>query len=149
MRLLNEILQLRRDIDSIAERAIELKQMTQPKAQTISDMPRGGGERKNAIEEYIIKSERLHRKFVHKKELFFAKWSEFRRIADDCGVTGAQRDVIYYRFHDALPWKLCVARMENNTRKRHGMNRNCSVYIEKCCAKSTEKAKRNRKVCQL
>lgn len=112
MRLLNEILQLRRDIDSIAERAIELKQMTQPKAQTISDMPRGDGERKNAIEEYIIKSERLHRKFVHKKELFIAKWSEFRRIADDCGVTEAQRDVIYYRFHNALPWKLCVARME-------------------------------------
>lgn len=112
MKLLNEIIQLRRDMNSIIDRLTELKQMTQPKAQTISDMPRGGGERKNAIEEYIIKSERLQGRLDHKEDLFAEKWSKFRKIADDSGVTEAQIDVIYYRFHDALPWKLCVARME-------------------------------------
>lgn len=111
MRLLNEIMQIRRDIDSIQERLIELKQMTQPKAQTISDMPRGGGERKNAIEEYIIKSERLQRKLKHKNELYIAKWNEFCKIADDSGVTEAQIEMIKYRFYYALPWKICVVRM--------------------------------------
>lgn len=112
MKLLNEILQLCRDIDSIEERLIELKQMTQPKAQKIYDMPRGGGERKNAIEEYIIKSERLKRKLVQKRKTFFEKWCEFCDLAKDSGVTEAQKEMIYYRFHEALPWKLCVSRME-------------------------------------
>ena len=111
MKQLDYILDLRRDILSIEERIVELRQITQPKAQVLSDMPRGGGERKNLIEEYVIKSEKLNKKLARKKALLDSKWEELIRLFDLAGVSQAQRDMMTARFYYAKPWKACVKHM--------------------------------------
>ena len=107
MKQLDEIIELRRDINSIIERLTELKQMTQPKVQTISDMPRGG-ERKNVIEEYIIKSERLQNKLNNKKLQLDRKWEELKKLCENAKLTEAQLKVITNRFYFAKSWRECV-----------------------------------------
>lgn len=107
MKQLDEIIELRRDINSIIERLTELKQMTQPKVQTISDMPRGG-ERKNVIEEYIIKSERLQNKLNNKKLELDRKWEELKKLCENSKLTEAQLKVITNRFYFAKSWRECV-----------------------------------------
>ena len=112
MRQLDKILDLRRDIYSIEERLVELRQITQPKAQVISDMPRGGGERKNLIEEYVIKAEKLERKLRRKRAELDNRWSEVVCVFNEAGVTQAQQTMMKERFYNAKPWKVCVKSMQ-------------------------------------
>lgn len=112
MKQLDEIIELRRDINSIIERLSELKQMTQPRVQTITDMPRGGGDRKNVIEEYIIKLERLSKKLDDKKHELEKKWAAIKDLSQKAQLTEAQQEMIKARFYNALPWKKCVEVMK-------------------------------------
>lgn len=111
MRELDEILKLRRDIESIDVRLMELRQMTQPKAQTISDMPRGG-ERKNAIEEYVVKSEELGRKRKKLKKTLDKRWHDIVIVCGNSEVTEVQLSMLKLRFYYGFPWKRCVVEME-------------------------------------
>lgn len=110
LKQLDEIIELRRDINSITERLSEIKQMTQPKIQTISDMPRGG-ERKNVIEEYIVKSEKLSEKLENKKNELESKWFAIKELSEKAQLTQAQQNMIKARFYYAKPWKECVKSM--------------------------------------
>ena len=110
MKQLNEILRLRREINELRERLFELKQMTQPKAQTISDMPRGG-ERKNAIEEYIVKSDELQKKLTRKNHLIGVKWELCKEAFKECELSKEQIHMLHSRFYRALPWKKCAELM--------------------------------------
>lgn len=112
MRELDEILRLRRDIVSIDVRLFELKQMTQPRAQVISDMPRGGGERKNTIEEYIVKSEELQGKRIKLQKRIEKKWRGVVRMCKEAEITEAQQAMLELRFYYGLPWKQCMVRMQ-------------------------------------
>ena len=112
MKELDDILQLRRDINSIDDRMTELKQSIFPKPQIISDMPRGGGERKNGIEEYIIKFDRLERKKNRLCCEISNKWSELEKTFPDHGITEAQGRMLFFRFFYGMSWRCCVERME-------------------------------------
>ena len=112
VREFDEILNIRREINDIDIRLYELKQMTQPKAQIISDMPRGG-DRKNLIEEYVIKAEALHKK---RDTLCYAikeKWQGIESLFVVCGVKAEERYVMWLRFFNGLPWKKCSKEMCN------------------------------------
>lgn len=111
MRELDEILKLRRDIENIDERLWEVRQMTQPKAQTISDMPRGG-ERKNAIEEYIVKSEELRSKRKKIQKRLDKKWRYIEFICAESEITEVQLTMLKLRFYYGNPWKRCVTEMQ-------------------------------------
>lgn len=112
MRQLDQILNIRRDINSYDLRIIELRQsMAYPKAQTISDMPRGG-ERKNSIEEFIIKLERLNRKRANLECRLNSKWKDIKQLFVDRGVTEVQSRVMELRFYHGLAWKRIVTEME-------------------------------------
>lgn len=112
MKQLDEIIELRRDINSIVERLSELKQMTQPRVQTISDMPRGG-DKKNVIEEYIVKSERLQKKLDKKSRELESKWGELKILFCKAKLTDAQQNMIRARFYYAKSWKECTGVMES------------------------------------
>lgn len=138
MKQLDEILRLRREIDELRERISELKAMTQPKAQVISDMPRGGGERKNTIEEYVIKSEKLREKLACKLVEFDEKWDGISRTFIKANLTVAQCTMMEARFRKAMPWRLCVKHMCNvypsskwNEQKLFRMYRNVLYKISK------------------
>ena len=111
MKQLDIIFNLRRDIDNIEERLVELRQMTQPKSQVISDMPRGGGERRNAIEEYLIKSEKLAKQLDYKRRKLEDHWEEACILFREAKVTVAQCEMLKERFYHAKPWKACLKRM--------------------------------------
>ena len=111
MKELEEILQFRRDIESIDERLAELILLTQPKAQTISDMPRGG-QSKNSIEEYVIKSEKLQKKRDHFQKLIDARWSQLEKRFKTARISGEQKVMLRLRFYRGLPWKVCRQRLQ-------------------------------------
>lgn len=112
MKELDIVLRLRRDIDDLNERIRDLLIMTQPKAQTISDMPRGGGERKNAIEEYVVKSEELHSKLSKLEKRITGKWCDVMVIMNHSELTEAQRAMLELRFYWGLPWKKVTLKMQ-------------------------------------
>lgn len=111
MKELDQILRLRREIDKLKERIEDLKAMTQPKAQTISDMPRGG-ERKNSIEEYVVKSEELHSKLGKLEKRIENKWRDVLVTLNHCEITDAQCMMLKLRFYCGYPWKKVVKRMQ-------------------------------------
>ena len=107
MRELDYLLQLRRDIGSIDVRLKELESMVYPQAMNISDMPRGSS-RKNTLEEYIIKWDRLHLK-RHRLEVdILTRWAAMEKAFKEHGVTEAQQAVMKYRFFCGHTWKRCV-----------------------------------------
>lgn len=112
MKELDRILELRRDIESIDERLESLKLMTQPKAQVISDMPRGG-ERKNSIEEYVIKSERLHNKREYKQRCIDKEWARLVVWFDEANLSREQKTMLRLRFYKGKPWKVCLWRLRD------------------------------------
>jgi hypothetical protein len=113
MKELDEILKLSRWIKNIDERLEELKQMTQPKAQVISDMPRGG-EQKNSIEEYIMKSETLQSKRDYLQELIDMKWDELIPVFVSANITVGETTMLRYRCYSGLPWKKVVPKMKSD-----------------------------------
>lgn len=117
MRELEQCLELRRKINGINERIEELRSSIEtPKCQTLSDMPKGGGER-NTIEEYIIKLERLEQKKAVIEQHLVSDW---RTISADLKKNGVFDDVILmlkYRFFYGYRWKKCAVHMQWNENK--------------------------------
>lgn len=112
MKELDYILKLRRDIESVNERLDELRAMTQPKGQVISDMPRGGGEQRNTIEDYIVKSEELTAKRDRLEHEIDEKWDDMYLICKAANLTAEQMTLLRYRFYSGNAWKKCLKWME-------------------------------------
>lgn len=112
MKEFDTVLRLRRDIEELEERIRDLLIMTQPRAQTISDMPRGGGEQKNTIEEYVVKSEELNGKLNKLKKRIDRKWLEAIDVMKRCEITDAQRMMLELRFYQGMPWKKVTQAMQ-------------------------------------
>lgn len=108
MRELDEILRLRRSIANLEERIEELRVMTQPKAQVISDMPRGGGEARNSIEDYIVKSEELTEKRDGLLHDIDEKWDVMYAICREANISVEQITMLRYRFYSGNSWKNCL-----------------------------------------
>lgn len=112
VRELDEIRELRGILNSIVEQKEELRHTMFSGVQTLSDMPRGGGEPKNAIEEYVIKAERLdnrHRKYISK---IVRKWDALKERFEAAELTEAQVCMLLNRFYYGYSWKRCVKEME-------------------------------------
>lgn len=136
MKELEEILQLRRDIESLDERLAELILLTQPKAQTISDMPRGG-QRKNSIEEYVVKLERLHNKRKYKQKCIDKEWSRLVVWFDKAHLSREQKTMLRLRFYKGKPWKVCLWRLrERYTEQKWYESKMFRLYenaVDKMC----------------
>lgn len=121
MRELDEILKTRKKMRDIEIRIYELREIVrQPKSQIISDMPRGG-DRKNTIEEYIVKLERLESKLHSLQKYIDEVWIGVEHIFDDCDIPIMHRKLMAFRFYDGNQWRKCVKLMAE---KYHGVKWN-------------------------
>lgn len=119
MQQLNQCMELRKRINKINEKIIELNSMiTSPKNQVISDMPRGGG-KKNSIEEYLIKYEKLENLKTKLQNELEEQWQSI----DMNGLSEAQYKLLYLRFFCGLEWKKCSRIMCETVGKKFNENR--------------------------
>lgn len=113
MRELNECLRLSRDINEINERLVELRyKILSPKNQIISDAPKGGGGPNNAIEEYIIKSERLEKRKAAITARLDNCWAEALSVFKEREMPKTYISLMWYRFYKAHSWKKCISDMK-------------------------------------
>lgn len=108
MQLLDECLELCRDLRSIDERIEEINStLYTPKNQIITDMPRGRSN-ENMTDKLLAKKERLTKKKENKEKELQEKWGEVISICLKAKVTVPQIQLIYLRFHEGKPWKQCT-----------------------------------------
>ena len=114
MKELQECLELKREIERLNERIVEIRAVVfSPKNQVITGMPRGGnGE--NVIEKYLIKLERLE----ERKKALYKDLSDTWQAAEGKmpNLAEQERYLLYIRFARGLPWKKCAVEMD----KRYG-----------------------------
>lgn len=109
MKELQECLEVKREIERLNERIVEIKAVVfSPKNQIITGMPHGGsGE--NAIEKYLIKLERLE----ERKKALYKELSDTWKAAEEKmpNLEEQERYLLYIRFTRGLPWKKCAVEM--------------------------------------
>lgn len=111
MRELDVCLNIRKQINDVDEKIEELKAVaTSPSGQVISDMPRSG-RIGNAIEDYIIKLEKLETRKYRLEQLLKEKWSNAYKILHNSNVPLKNIKLLYCRYAKGLSWKECVKRM--------------------------------------
>jgi hypothetical protein len=112
MRELDDLIELRRKITATQERIRELTlQITSPKNQIISDMPKGDGG-SNGIEDYIIKKEKF---IVRLKGLQFRANTVWNVAECKFKNSNLSTDEIYLmklHFYYGLIWKTCAIEMQ-------------------------------------
>lgn len=130
MRELDELRALSQRIKEIEEKKLELKEMVQPRAQIISDMPRGGNPI-NTIEEYVIKMEKLDNDILKleaaKKEI----WNGLEVVFEKCGITNTEKQMLRARFYEGVSWKRCAKLVGENENKLFRMYRAVLCKINK------------------
>lgn len=110
MRELERILEMRRSVDDLNLRIVELESMVLPKAQVITGMPRGG-DHENAIEKYTETKITLEEKRERILRKMARLWKGLEGRFDQCGITERQKAMLEARFYNGLPWKRCVLAM--------------------------------------
>lgn len=105
--------ELRKQIADLEEKIEDIEgNIRYPKAQTISDMPRGSSTGTNSIERYILYKERYESiKLQFEKELF-ALWEKINQKMDMCNITLDEKRVMLLRYKHGLPWKICTKLMK-------------------------------------
>ena len=122
----DECLRLRRDIIRIEERIFEMScRAMSPKNQIITDMPKGGGEAINSIEQYIIKTERLENQKRFALDLLVSKWREIERMCNNCNIKKDVIIMLQYRFFFGLTWEKCANQMNKDFPNRKWNENKC------------------------
>ena len=116
-KLLNECLILRRDIESINERIEELNlRIKSPKNQIITDMPKGNNQQ-NAIEEYLIKKEKLEKMRFDYNRKISGKWQSVYYKCVNNDISKEAIEILRYRFYYGYTWRVCGEMMKWNKNK--------------------------------
>lgn len=104
---------LRKQIADLEEKIEDIEgNIRYPKAQTISDMPRGSSTGTNSIERYILQKEKYeNRKLMYENELFDL-WAKINQKMDFCNINNNEKRVMLLRYKDGLPWKKCTEIMK-------------------------------------
>ena len=108
MRELDECLRLKRRIEELDEKILEIRERAlSPKNQIISDMPKGGGGG-NPIEEYLIKSEKLEKERSRCKRALEEQWRSITETFKTLGISNTYELLMKYRFYYGLTWRNCT-----------------------------------------
>lgn len=116
MKELTECLIVKDKINDINDKIRELRAViSSPKGQVITGMPRGGSNKENAFDKYLIKVERLERQ---KKDLLKYRDSQWQKAINKLpDITEEEKALLRYRYIDGLPWKKCVVMMNKEYTK--------------------------------
>lgn len=131
----DKCLKLSRKIVDIDEEIIELKTMVMsPKNQAITDMPRGGGVA-NAIENYLIRLEKLERKKSNAEIERNQLWKEIKEICLASGVCEEETiRLLKERFYCGKSWNKCLNKMiKEYPNSRWNINKCFRVYRAVLC----------------
>ena len=127
MRELDELRDINDRISEYKLKKAELQAMVQPRAQTISDTPRGSNPI-NAIEEYCIRKEKIDEAI---RKLEARKQEIWDGLTLD-NVTDEERDVLRLRFYEGYSWKRCAREMKEKEQKLYHLYRGVLCKINKC-----------------
>lgn len=96
-----QIREVDEDIAAIRE------QIESPKSQVYSDMPKGEAFG-NAIENALIKIEKLERKREFLCTRLVSEWLKCERLFNSCNISEQQIKLMEYRYLQGLSWNNCV-----------------------------------------
>lgn len=109
--IFNEIASLSKKIKEIQEKMLFLElQATTPKSPTYSDMPKGGGNATNPIEQYAIKKEELQSKIDVLNDKLESLWNEAEKQMQ--GIDEQTKALMLYRFKNGFRWEKCSKEMQ-------------------------------------
>lgn len=143
MERLDAFFELHKRIADLDDRILTLScRIKSPKAQTISDMPRGTASNENQLERYIVAKERLEEQKKQLEEELDRMWKELKAELVQCGVGFEERALMYLRFRRGMPWKKCTIKMRTKYNPEWNENKTFRVYrsivksIQENCANS-------------
>ncbi len=111
MIILDEMAAIIKKIKKEQEKLLFLElQATTPKSPTYSDMPKGGGNASNPIEQYAIKKEELQGKIDVLKDKLESLWNEAEKQMQ--GVDEQTKALMLYRFKNGFRWEKCSKKMQ-------------------------------------
>lgn len=138
MKELDQLLEIHRGIDILRDNlAMRRYNITAPRRNIISDMPKGG-RRFNEIEEYITHSETMHNNLKKLVETLKIKWLIFLNNYAEINLTDEERKLLQLRFVRGKKWKLCAKQM-NILYPNKGWNENKVFRTYKNIVKKIEK----------
>ena len=113
MEELKRCLELRRKIDEIDDRILDIKsKVRHPKTQTLSCMPRNASQSDSAIERYIITLDKLQARRGALEEELYLRWVQIEKTLDRCSIARNDKRLLSLRFYSGLSWKKCTAKMQ-------------------------------------
>lgn len=138
MRELDVCLDIRNKINDVDEEIEMLKAVaTSPSGQVLSDMPRSG-RIGNAIEDYIIRLEKLEQKRMRLEYKLKKAWSNAFIILHNSNAPNKSIKLLYFRYTKGLSWKECVEKMRElypnelwNENKIFRLNRQALAKVTK------------------
>ena len=102
-----------------------------PRSCELSDMPKGGGNAGNPLEQYMIKREKLEYRCKMLTERLEMQWKRAIYQMNAAGLDEQCQKMMYYRFRCNLPWKKCASKLD----KKYP---NCKWNPNKCFRKYRE-----------
>lgn len=110
------------------------EQADSPRSCVISDMPKGGGNAGNPLEQYIIKKEKLQIKCARLTERLNELWGSAVRQMKDAQIDEPLRVMMYMRFVCGLQWKKCAQEMDKHyPNQKWNVNKCFRKYREILC----------------
>lgn len=114
--LLDECFQLTKDIKEINGKIYEIETILyHPRNQIISDMPKGKGNSKSALDALLDKREKLEKEKKLIEEKHHSLWTEIAKRLDECKTNENEKELFELRYYYGYLWKLCVTPMSKKT----------------------------------
>lgn len=105
-----------------------------PRSCVISDMPRGGGNAGNPLEQYVEKKEELMGKLARLERTLERQWIKARSLMDAANIDDQTQVMMYYRFDCGLQWeKVALALTKKYPQNRWNVNKCFRKYREVIC----------------
>ena len=99
----------RRKINDIDEDIYELRcAVGSPRNQIITDMPKGSGGTGNALDNAVIKLEKLERKRKLILSRLEEEWVVCESIMKACNISEKHKEVMRLRYFKGLSWSKCL-----------------------------------------
>ena len=109
---------------------IEMK-ASSPRSSVYSDMPKGGRNAGNPLEEYMIRKEELAEKERALEERLEMQWEQAVHQMNSAKIDKQTKVMMYYRFMKRMQWKKCALALDS----RYA---NCKWNVNKCFRKYRE-----------
>lgn len=106
-------------------------QASTPRSSVFSDMPKGGGNASNPLEQYMIKKEKQIERLKPWKKRLNRQWAKAVYQMNSVKIDKQTQKMMYLRYYCGLPWKQCAKELDKEFP-------NCKWNDNKCFRKLSE-----------